>query len=114
MDTYSGIIQEMSNTGAQLVQAAHPDSKLIRQRDEMLTRELRALKKETKDRRDRLVLSIQVLQFTVDHIILQMYFYAHGEKGFGLGAALFCSLPKLHLGIFKFGSFFKEIFYILS
>ena len=56
----------MSNTGAQLVQAAHPDSKLIRQRDEMLTRELRALKKETKDRRDRLVLSIQVLQFTVD------------------------------------------------
>ena len=49
MDTYSGIIQEMSNTGAQLVQAAHPDSKLIRQRDEMLTRELRALKKETKD-----------------------------------------------------------------
>ena len=40
-----------------------------------------------------------------------MYFYAHG---FGLGTALFCALTKLHLGIFKFGSFFKEIFYILS
>jgi spectrin beta len=61
VDTYSGIIQEMSNTAAQLIQAAHPDSKLIRQRDELLNRELKALKKETKDRRDKLVLSIQVL-----------------------------------------------------
>ena len=41
MDTYSGIIQEMSNTGAQLIAANHPDSKLIRQRDELLNREFK-------------------------------------------------------------------------
>jgi hypothetical protein len=34
----------------------------LRQRDELLNRELKVLKKETKERRDRLVLSIQATQ----------------------------------------------------
>jgi hypothetical protein len=34
----------------------------FRQRDELLNRELKVLKKETKERRDRLVLSIQATQ----------------------------------------------------
>jgi spectrin beta len=63
IDTYSGIIQELSNSSSQLISSGHPDSKIIKGRDDMLNRELRALKNLAKERRDRLVQTIQLHEY---------------------------------------------------
>ena len=63
IDTYSGIISEMTSTAGQLVAAGHPEAKLIKNRDDILNRELKALKKLAAERRNRLILSIQVHEY---------------------------------------------------
>ena len=55
VDTYSGIVKEISATASKLTNNNHPDSKQIKSRDEMLSRELKNLKNISKVRRDRLV-----------------------------------------------------------
>ena len=50
------IIQEISAMANKLVNICHPDSKVIKSRDEALARELKALKNAAKSRRDKLVL----------------------------------------------------------
>ena len=55
VDTYSGIVQEISATATKLTNNNHPDCKQIKSRDEMLSRELKNLKNISKVRRDRLV-----------------------------------------------------------
>ena len=55
VDTYSGIVKEISATASKLTNSNHPDSKQIKSRDEMLSRELKNLKNISKVRRDRLV-----------------------------------------------------------
>ena len=55
VDTYSGIVKEISATATKLTNSNHPDCKQIKSRDEMLSRELKNLKNISKIRRDRLV-----------------------------------------------------------
>ena len=55
IDTYSGIVKEISATATKLTNSNHPDFKQIKSRDEMLSRELKNLKNISKIRRDRLV-----------------------------------------------------------
>lgn len=55
--------QELSNSAALLIASGHPDSKLIKNRDDILNRDLRNLKKGAKERRDRLVQSIQLHEY---------------------------------------------------
>ena len=63
IDTYSGIISEMTSTAGQLVASGHPDAKLIKNRDDILNRELKNLKKLAAERRDRLIKSIQLHEY---------------------------------------------------
>ena len=44
IDTYSGIVKEISATANKLTNSSHPDSKKIKSRDEMLSREMKNLK----------------------------------------------------------------------
>jgi len=63
IDTYSGIVQEISAAALKMVNAQHPDAKLIKTRDDVLNRELKNLKNTAKVRRDRLVTAIQLHEY---------------------------------------------------
>ena len=63
VDTYSGIVKEISATANKLANSNHPDSKKIRSRDEMLSREMKNLKNLSQGRRDRLVEAIQAHEY---------------------------------------------------
>ena len=63
IDTYSGIVKEISATSNKLTNSNHPDSKKIKSRDEMLSREIKNLKNLSKARRDRLVGAIQAHEY---------------------------------------------------
>jgi len=64
IDTYSGIIQEISATATKLVNNNHPDSKQIKNRDDVLNRELKKLRNTANVRRDRLVATIQLHEYS--------------------------------------------------
>merc|ERR1719347_742959 len=63
IDTYSGIVQEISAAASKMVNNHHPDAKLIKTRDDVLNRELKNLKNTAKVRRDRLVTAIQLQEY---------------------------------------------------
>ena len=63
IDTYSGIIMEMTGTANKLVGSQHPESRQIKTRAEGLARELKGLQQKAKARRDRLVTAIQAHEY---------------------------------------------------
>ena len=63
IDTYSGIVKEISATATKLTNSNHPDSKRIKSKDEMLQREMKNLKNLSKARRDRLIEAIQAHEY---------------------------------------------------
>ena len=60
INTYSGIVQEISAAATKLINNNHPDAKLIKTRDDVLRRDFKNLKKV---RRDRLVAAIQLHEY---------------------------------------------------
>ena len=58
LDTYSGLITEMGNMSQAMVSSNHPDSKVITQRQQLLTQGLKNLQKLATTRRQRLVDSV--------------------------------------------------------
>ena len=73
IDTYSGIIKELSSTADTLINSGHPESKQVRSRMEMLTRNLRNLQNDAKDRRNKLVQSIQLHEYMREHNDVKEY-----------------------------------------
>jgi spectrin beta len=63
IDTYSGIVQEISAAATKLINNNHPKAKLITTRDDVLNRDLKNLKNTAKVRRDRLVAAIQLHEY---------------------------------------------------
>ena len=58
LDTYSGLINEMGNMAQAMVTGNHPDSKVITQRQQLLTQGMKNLQKLASQRRQRLVDSV--------------------------------------------------------
>ena len=73
IDTYSGIIKEISSTADTLVNSGHPESKQVRSRMEMLSRNLRNLQNEAQGRRNKLVQSIQLHEYMREHNDVKEY-----------------------------------------
>ena len=63
IDTYSGITKEISASASKLINNNHPDSKKIKNKDEMLQREMKNLQNLSKSRRDKLILTIQAHEY---------------------------------------------------
>merc|ERR1719445_364352 len=63
IDTYSGIIREMTATADKLVAGQYPDSRLIKTRAEGLGRKLKGLQQKEKARRDSWVMAIQLHKY---------------------------------------------------
>ena len=58
LDTYSGLIDEMGNMAQAMVSRNHPDSKVITQRQHLLSQGMKNLQKLASQRRQRLVDSV--------------------------------------------------------
>ena len=58
LDTYSGLITEMGNMANAMVSSNHPDSKVITQRQQLLSQGLKNVQKAATQRRQRLVDSV--------------------------------------------------------
>lgn len=58
IDTYSGIVKEMGTVADQMVKSSHPESKLIKDRQQMLNQELKDLQKLSAHLRQKLMESM--------------------------------------------------------
>ncbi|XP_045137790.1 spectrin beta chain, non-erythrocytic 1-like isoform X9 [Portunus trituberculatus] len=58
MDTYSGIVKEMGTMAESMIKSSHPESKLIKDRQQMLNQELKDLQKLSANLRQKLMASM--------------------------------------------------------
>ncbi|XP_042865885.1 spectrin beta chain, non-erythrocytic 5-like isoform X7 [Penaeus japonicus] len=58
IDTYSGIVKEMGTVADQMIKSSHPESKLIKDRQQMLNQDLRDLQKLSAHLRQKLMESM--------------------------------------------------------
>nr|CAD7256489.1 unnamed protein product [Timema shepardi] len=58
LDTYSGIVNEMGHTAAAMVNAKHPDAKVIAARQQLISQQMRTLQRLATSRQQRLMESM--------------------------------------------------------
>lgn len=70
IDTYSSVVssRRFMQLPLKLVSNQHPDAKLIKNRDYVLSRELKNVKNTAKVRRDRLVMAIQMHEYNRESV----------------------------------------------
>ncbi|XP_059484234.1 spectrin beta chain, non-erythrocytic 2 isoform X2 [Neocloeon triangulifer] len=73
LDSYDGIISEMSRTAGAMVSANHPDSKIIKERQEALSRQLQLLMKQGRARQSKLVESLCVHEYFAESAEFEQY-----------------------------------------
>ncbi|XP_065345561.1 spectrin beta chain, non-erythrocytic 1 isoform X4 [Cloeon dipterum] len=73
LDSYDGIINEMSRTAGAMVSANHPDSKILKERQAALTRQLQLLMKQARARQSKLVESLCVHEYFAESAEFEQY-----------------------------------------
>ena len=59
MDSYSGLVNEMGNMAQTMVNAKHPDSKIINNKQQAIVQQMKNLQKAANERRQKLMESMQ-------------------------------------------------------
>ncbi len=59
MDSYSGLVKEMGNMAQAMVNAKHPDSKIINNKQQAIVQQMKNLQKAANERRQKLMESMQ-------------------------------------------------------